>query len=261
MKKVFIGWSGERSKKVALELRAWIPKVIQRVEPWMSEQDIQPGALWLRELIGQLRETHFGILALTQQNMREAWIHFEAGALANSVEESFVCPYLIDIEKGTDLTGPLTQFQARRADKEGTLALLGGINQTLGESKLAETTLFQTFERWWTDLEKVIATLPKEQVSAQKRSDRELLEEILQKVRIRDRKETDKPYSSWMPLTAHQLAELHIANVLRALRGDNIFNKSLLASDDPALEHVVQVLEKLRKEPRPLEQPPKDEDK
>jgi hypothetical protein len=251
--KVFIGWSGERSKKVALELRAWIPKVIQRVEPWMSEQDIQPGALWLKELIGQLRETRFGIVALTQQNMRESWIHFEAGALANSVEESFVCPYLIDIEKGTDLTGPLTQFQARRADKEGTFALLAGINQTLGESKLAENTLLETFERWWTDLEKVIATLPKEQTGARKRSDRELLEEILQKVRLQDRKDTNTPYSSWMPLTADQLAELHVANVLRALRGDNIFNKSLLATNDPALGHI---LKKLRGK-----QPPEDKDK
>ena len=42
--KVFFGWSGERSGKLAGIMRDWIPKVIQDVEPWLSAKDLDKGA-------------------------------------------------------------------------------------------------------------------------------------------------------------------------------------------------------------------------
>ena len=38
--KVFISWSGERSKKIAKALKKWIKNVIQSVEPFVSSEDI-----------------------------------------------------------------------------------------------------------------------------------------------------------------------------------------------------------------------------
>ncbi|CAC9976768.1 hypothetical protein [Flavobacterium panici] len=52
--KVFISWSGERSKKVAELLDDWLQCVIQAVNPWMSSKDIDRGALWFTEINDQL---------------------------------------------------------------------------------------------------------------------------------------------------------------------------------------------------------------
>lgn len=181
--KLFIGWSGERSKGVATELRRWIPKVIQAVSPWMSETDIHAGDRWLAELSRQLEETSFGIVVLTSENTAAPWINFEAGALAKKLNESAVCPYLLDIAEQTELTGPLAQFQSKQANKKDTLALLNDVNATLGESRLGESVLTETFERWWPDLDRVIQFKPPSQAKPSKRSDRELIEEVLERVR------------------------------------------------------------------------------
>jgi hypothetical protein len=38
---VFISWSGQRSKALALQLHDWLKAVVQRANPWMSERDIE----------------------------------------------------------------------------------------------------------------------------------------------------------------------------------------------------------------------------
>ena len=97
--KIFISWSGQRSKVVADALRSWIPDVIHAVKPWMSGVDIRAGMRWSREVDEQLRDTQFGILCLTKENQTAPWLLFEAGALAKSVEGAAVCPYLIDLSQ------------------------------------------------------------------------------------------------------------------------------------------------------------------
>ncbi len=85
--KVFISWSGERSKAVAQAWHDWLPNVIQAVEPWMSETDIAKGARWGMDMARELDETRVGIICLTPENLNAPWILFEAGALSKTLEE------------------------------------------------------------------------------------------------------------------------------------------------------------------------------
>jgi hypothetical protein len=152
--RVFIGWSRAVSQQVALALRDWLKKVIQSVDPWMSDKDIESGARWSDEIATTLKNAHFGIICLTPENKDTPWIHFEAGAISKSFNEAHVCPYLFDLEP-TDIVGPLTQFQARRADKDGTRKLVETITLHPDlRDHLSKTDVEEVFEVWWPKLEK-----------------------------------------------------------------------------------------------------------
>ena len=77
---VFISWSGDRSEKVAEALRDWLPSVIQSVNPFMSASDIEQGSRWLNDLGIHLENAQFGLICLTQENLKAPWLLFEAGA-------------------------------------------------------------------------------------------------------------------------------------------------------------------------------------
>src|SRR5437867_7923672 len=54
--KVFICWSGERSKAVAEALASWLRQVVHGIEPWLSTR-IPKGARWELEIGAQLEDT------------------------------------------------------------------------------------------------------------------------------------------------------------------------------------------------------------
>ena len=179
--KVFISWSGQHSKKLGEALRDWIPGVLQRVKPYFTPSDIEKGTRWLTDISAELSESQIGILCVTRDNIHSDWILFEAGALSKSLDKSHVCPVLFGINN-TDLAGPLKQFQTTEFEKSNIHRLLSVINNGIGEQKLPSKTLDTVFEKWWPDLETKIDQIlgeagePDEPI----RSDRELLEEILQ---------------------------------------------------------------------------------
>ena len=180
---IFISWSGERSKSLAEALRDWLPKVIQNLNPWISVSDIEKGARWLKDISEKLETTNFGIFCLTPENIEEPWVLFEAGALSKALGSSLVCPILHDFEPSA-LSGPLSQFQATKLQKEDMFKLLQSINKCLGENALSESLLQEAFGVWWPKLEEKIQHIPPTKSRHKpKRSDRELLVEILNTVR------------------------------------------------------------------------------
>jgi hypothetical protein len=181
--KVFISWSGDKSRDVALALRDWLPGVINSVEPFVSAKDIYAGSRWQMDIATELDTTNFGIVCVTKDNQLSPWLNFEAGALAKAVDSSRVVPLAIDL-KSSDVELPLGQFQAQPATKQGISDILTSINSACDPS-LAEDLLKRAFVVWWPDLERQLEEIDQRSVpsGAPTRSERELLEETLNTVR------------------------------------------------------------------------------
>jgi hypothetical protein len=149
--KVFISWSGPTSRDVAVALRDWLPLVIQEVQPYVSSEDIDPGARWSGDIAVQLDDTDFGILCVTRDNVSTPWLNFEAGALSKSVERARVVPFLVDLGPSDIPRGPLAQFQAVQPTKADLLRLIRGMNDFC--SALPADRLENTVDVWWPHLE------------------------------------------------------------------------------------------------------------
>ncbi len=188
--KVFISWSGDLSKKLAEEVRLWLPGVLQFVKPYFTPNDIEKGARWSTEIANELESSNAGIICLTKDNISKPWILFEAGALSKNFGKANVCTILFNLDSA-DLSGPLTSFQATRFDKTDFRKLLTTINNTGGESKLESAVLNDVFEMWWPKLEaKINELVNSHTVSATDniRSDREILEEVLDLARVNSKR-------------------------------------------------------------------------
>jgi hypothetical protein len=192
--KVFISWSGERSKAVAEVLDEWLQCVIQAIDPWLSSKDIERGALWFTEISAKLAETSIGIICLTQDNKNKPWILFEAGALAKGLSSSRVCTFLIDLQP-TDIDNPLAQFNHTTPDRTGVYELLRTINTSLGDKALNDKVLGKVFDTYWPQFEaefkKAIDSNPCTEIP-QPRSENNILLEVLSAIRNLERKSRER---------------------------------------------------------------------
>jgi hypothetical protein len=224
--KVFISWSGELSCKLAESLKDWLPRVLQSVKPFFS-QDIGKGSRWGHDIAKELQDSSIGIFCITKSNLKAPWIMFEAGALSKYIDSSSVCSILFDGVTNADIVGPLTQFQASTFSKKDIKELIQTINNALPNGKLEPMTLEDTFEKWWPELEqKVQSILSKESTEDQvpKRQDREILEEILElsrqtQTKIDSNSFINEHHFKPLDLTVSQLRELN--HIVKKLKDEN----------------------------------------
>lgn len=184
--KVFVSWSGDRSRAVAEIMSDWIKCVLQATRPWISTRDIDRGALWFSEIGDQLQETTIGIICLTQENKNRPWILFEAGALAKGLSSSRVCTFLIDL-KSSDLEDPLAQFNHTFPNRSSMWSLLLTLNNSLDSQRLEDKILGQVFDTYWPQFEQrfqeaLEKNLPGEVPAP--RSEESILGEILENTRL-----------------------------------------------------------------------------
>lgn len=180
--KVFLSWSGDRSKAIADVMRKWLPSVLQAVRPYFSPDDVSKGSRWSTEIAKELEASRVALLFITPENPDAPWLVFEAGALSKNLDRSKVCPLLFGEIDPTDITGPLVQFQAAKFGKDEMRRVLKMINAELGEACLTPDVLESVFEMWWPKLEeKVSEQLAQTAVVGgnARRSERDMLEEIL----------------------------------------------------------------------------------
>lgn len=181
--RVFISWSGDQSRQIALLLKDWLPSVIQALDPWVSSADIEKGDKWFTSISESLVNAGgMGIFCLTRDNLNAPWMAFEAGALAAN-DRARVATFLHDV-KPDEVKPPLGLFQGTDAtSREDVLRLLQTMNKKIG-NPLQETRLEKSFNANWAsfqdDLRKIKATPMKR---AAEPDQKELLHNILATVR------------------------------------------------------------------------------
>ncbi len=240
---VFISWSGKRSRAAAIALREWLPKVLSDLAPWMSEMDIPPGSRWSDQISNSLSGARFGILCLTPENLSSPWLLFEAGVLAKQLPEADVCPVLFDMEP-SQLTGPLALFQALKANREDMWKLVCKLNQILSVPRQA-SELLNTFNGGWPEIENKFGALPSEEGDHQapRRSDSELLAEILETVRAITRRDrvSQRELSDWLDFIHREALRIGIS--LSSIQP--VYSRMPPPPDEP---HFVRVKDKADKE-------------
>lgn len=191
--KVFISWSGEHSKAVANALAKLIKVVIQSAKPWVSDKEIQAGDRWSSVIAAGLVDAQFGIICITPTNQTSPWLNFEAGAISKNVEESKIVPYLHGLTFPNMINGPLSQFQAKEANKEDTFKVLSAINSALLQP-LENETLQEAFNSYWTTFEETIKSIdltPRDK-ELSVRSSEDKLDELIEVMKGRDGKNGEK---------------------------------------------------------------------
>ncbi|MDG9671841.1 toll/interleukin-1 receptor domain-containing protein [Hahella sp. CR1] len=182
---VFISWSGEKSKAVAVLLRSWLRYVLQALDPWVSDVDIERGEVWFNAIGKKIKDSTVGVICLTKENVNKPWILFEAGALSRGLESQRVCTFLVDLSP-SDVSNPLASFNHSMPDENGLYRLIFTLNESLGSEGLDVPVLDVVYKQFWplfeSKFKEIILKYPNSDVKSE-RSAEDMLAEILESIR------------------------------------------------------------------------------
>jgi hypothetical protein len=151
---------------------------------------------------------------------------FEAGALSKKLDKSNVCPLLFGME-ASDIQGPLVQFQAAKFDKLEVKRAVKMMNGLLTES-LAIDVLDSVFDMWWPKLEKEVTDILGKQGTAKPsalRSERQLIEEILDLVRASSIKAKSEKGSPSLSLVAVGTLVNKLGDLTEHMKNTGVFGQ------------------------------------
>jgi hypothetical protein len=171
--KVFLCWSGTRSRHYAEIVRDWLPNVLgASLQPAVSTQ-IEKGSAWFDELRNVLDNSDCGILCLTAEAVGSPWVHFEAGLLVRALstssnsarpetKERRVFPLLCDIT-GEVLKGPPSAYQSTSArDLDDVLRLIEAIYQIMPANERPEfTEVTKSLRDHWDSSQTLFSNIPR----------------------------------------------------------------------------------------------------
>jgi len=113
VKKIFISWSGEISKHIALELKKTLEESAlgkSGLECFVSDADISSGTDWWSKVQLELKNCKMGVACITPDNFSAPWIYYEAGAIVSRGVE--LIPLLFDCSFKKLAATPLRGNQA-----------------------------------------------------------------------------------------------------------------------------------------------------
>jgi hypothetical protein len=181
--KIFVSWSGPRSAAVAEALKEYLPVINNAFEPWLSSDDIPKGSRSAAEIAEALVAAKAGIICLTPSNLNAPWILYEAGGIAKTVDKPLACTLLIDLEPSA-VGKPLGDLQHTRLQEKELLKLIKTLNKAAGDDARQDAEIEKAFKLCWPELRERLDALPNDgPASGNKRSDRELLEELVDNIR------------------------------------------------------------------------------
>lgn len=190
--KIFLSWGGATSRDIAKETKRWMESVVQAVEPFYSDRNIDSGSYFPTELIKPLEATNIGVICLTKECLNNKWVHFEAGNLFKGNTDSRVHTLLFDLES-SQVESPLSFFQHKKFEKQRFKEFMEEINKATGEFQLDAARFEDYFEREWPAYEKKINEILTNENNAtaekEKRPLEDMVEEILELTRSNRRGE------------------------------------------------------------------------
>jgi hypothetical protein len=156
--KVFISWSGTRSREIAECLKDKLSLILQTTTFFVSSKDINSGTLWRTKVAEELLTSEFGIICLTKDVISKPWILFEAGALSNK-KNTLVVPLCFGFSPlSIPFENPLSAYQGAEYS-EGTLKDIIGKLNSLSEYSRPQNSLNKLFELIFPSLNKKIQEL------------------------------------------------------------------------------------------------------
>ena len=149
--RVFVSWSGNRSRALAQALTDWLPRALPVVEKaWMSPA-IPTGTDWRAEIMRELRAADAAIACLTPENLRSQWLNFETGAAATISPEQY---RLFPVSLTNDpVPGPLAGLQTAHCTEDGMRTLVKSLN-AICKPRLTDAWIDAQVALLWKDLSK-----------------------------------------------------------------------------------------------------------
>ena len=179
--KVFISWSGERSREAAEVLHSWLRRVLPgHFDPWMSAKDLHAGGRWATDLAEKLDVMNAGISVLTRENLGSTWLHYEAGAIGKAVGSSRVMTFLIGLTPG-DVEQPLGQFQHTLLTQASVLKMVSELN-SMTPNPVTPDVVGEAVSMWWPKLVEPLTAIEERRLdvaNAPSRDQADMLEEVL----------------------------------------------------------------------------------
>lgn len=154
--KIFISWSGEKSKKIAGLIRNFLVGIFRdEVEIFLSTRDIEHGEQWFNKIINELSTANYGVFIITDENKTAPWMLFEAGVLYRGVSRNRLSLFLID-NSPKEICDPLNRFNMGFISEEELFLLVKEI-RTINKGEMSYEQgqqLRLSFDFAWAGFEK-----------------------------------------------------------------------------------------------------------